>query len=160
MRHMSEGEARRRQFQTATSVGLLADEVLRAAIRYPDLDAPQRSALERLDALLESALVPRRHAISVSPRRSMSDAVDLVRELSSLGRSSAPPPEEFAEQVTQIRAAIQAVLSGVAESEQIELVRTIGDALSRVTLRSASDLSRQPRTDPWTSQHSSSFAAP
>lgn len=157
--HRNSGtETRVDRVQSMTSLGLLADSVALAAMRYPEMTPAGEVALRHFDDVL-AGLVDQansREARVFVRRRSMSDlaSVMVTAAAQSSGSENRAIPS-----FDQVRAHVQAMLSRSAEDVSVEAVRVLAEALSHATLVMAQDASRENGPSEWTRRTSLSYAA-
>lgn len=160
MRGQTAAEQRVEQLQAATSIGLLADNLALASMRYPAIDDERRLALTEIlrliDALSSSETGPSQ---AFPSRKAMSDPhLLVVRAAAAVHPTAADQRASGIPELTWLRAPVEALLGAVADEAARETVGAFAEILARATLQIAEELVNEKGTDEW-SPRVSTFSA-
>lgn len=155
MRGLSAVEQRSEQLRSWTFLGLLADDVALATVRYPDASDVQRRAVA---ALFELVAAPAEASASrpvIPRRRSMADPDAILREAAVLVRSGGevPSPTETPD-LDFISKPLRSMLDHRASDDDLGTVRGFAEVLAQVTLSMTEELANEKAPIEWTTRAS------
>lgn len=150
MRGHTAAEQRAEQLQSVTSLGLLADDVALATIRYPTLGVNERSALTRLSKLLEAFENPGSPTRAFPRRKSMSDPIAILVQAAAAVHQSGESGAQHALDLGWLRTPVTELLQTRADKSAVKSVRAFAETLAHVTLRLAEELANEKGVDDWT----------
>lgn len=156
MRGLSALEQRSEQLRSWTFLGLLADDVALATVRYPDASEAQRRALTMLLDLVAPAAEPTGVRPVIPRRRSMGDPDAILREAAVLaqgGDDQAPSPAGPPD-LGFISTPLKSMLDRSAGDEELRTVRAFAEVLARVTLSMTEQLANEKAQIEWTTRAS------
>ncbi|MCP4307679.1 MAG: hypothetical protein GY788_22955 [bacterium] len=151
MRSLTPTEQKTDQIRSLTVLGLLADDLALAALRYPDLSEAESRAVAWFAQSIEQAEDRSEQRVALPRTRSMTDHTAVLYQAAEavhLGPASTagtvPPDLGFMSEC------LASVEHHTASEEELEITRAFADVLSTVTLDLAERLSHEKGTPRWT----------
>lgn len=145
MRGLTPSEQRAQLLRNLTQLGMIADDVTLAAIRYPDLSTSDTRALDALRDYLTGLTEDSRRMLP--RRRSMADVEALVYQAAATN----PPGQAGTERpdLSAIDVRIRDMVEGRAESSEVQQIRAMAEMLSSLTLMLSEHLSNDREQAEW-----------
>jgi len=151
MRGLSAAERRSEQLRSWTFLGLVADDVALATLRYPTLGVDERQALESLLGMMTADDAGAERRPVIPRRRSMSDPAIILHEAAALAQSARlASPSMSSDELDFIREPIREMLNASATEQQIEIVQQFAELLARITLTMTEQLANEKGVAEWT----------
>ena len=147
MRGLTAAEMRSQQLQAFTVVGLLADELALAVLRYPESHERDAQVITELELLLQpEPMIAGRQPV-IPRRRSMADATQLLEQAAALSqpKETTPSPDMAA-----LLSLLRRFHDHNVSDNDVRQVKRFAEALGRVTLTLAERVAAEKGADDWT----------
>lgn len=155
MTNVTQSQTKSDQVQSVTVLGLLADDLALAAIRYPEFSEAETRAVEWFTQSLSQIQDPPEERVVLPRTRSMTDhAAILQQAVEAAQHETHPGTAADGPDLAFMREPLTRVQEHTASEDDLAIVRVFAGMLSAVTLQLAERLSRQKGAPSWTSSAS------